>query len=35
LKFVEVHVGTKQQGINFVVDFGTALLANIFHAPST
>jgi hypothetical protein len=35
IKFVEMQLGTKSPGIHFSLDFGTALLANILHAPST
>ena len=35
LRFVETQLSTRNQGVHFSLDFGTALLANILHAPST
>lgn len=30
-----MSLGSKNAGIHFSIDFGTALLTNILHAPST
>jgi hypothetical protein len=35
IRFIEQSLGTKNVGIHFSMDFGSALLANILHAPST
>jgi len=35
VRFVESQLGCSEPGTHFALDFGTALLANILHAPST